>query len=735
MGSLPPYDPRCRSWYQSALKTMAENGNLHGGGDPNQVYFGLPRTSSSGSVVITSVLPIKQYGLISNPTYGVMNFNVLFNALSASINSIKILDSGYIYVIDSTNSSLLVLSPVAPKGCYDLLCAERFSASEYAAFQTSVLNPIQSNAKYGTNLPVANSYTKGGVTWRLAYSPVKYGTISYTLISTVPLSEIIATSTSIETAINTTVVNMIVAFVLVGVFFLFCLYRFTRYLIRKVVDPFIELKEVCTAITEDDLEKDLPVDASSLDSTVLLDAFSNLLIALRFSSDKYARGASDVHSTEKVFTEALELYTTTKNNRGIGAAHNNLGAIKMSCKEFRAAEEHYKLAIANADAIIARLGPNGNPSELDRARRVRSDRCGNLAVLYLEEKRFQEAFDLLEKLLHEDKQFSYIKGCVVKQGTLGQYYQTQGEMKSAERIFLSALDFIRRKDQSLFNAQWNMTEASAAEQIALANIASLRLTEEETGVAEQLFLEALGLPKTMHSATVTKVLRSLRDMFTAQQRLLDADQVLNLAKANGFNILGGAGGSGSMASGPKRVAFCVDYSGSMSGSKIRSAMDNVQSVFRDHIKDSDFCMLIHFSHIVNIDFPLLQKGPNVTTMSSKIAELTSPNGTTAFRDAVVIAIDAFKTSPANDWIVALTDGEDNASKVSQESLKQRLRDAKCNLIVIGVGHDVHAAELQALTKSSKKGVYISADGNKDSITEAFGKVAALIQGQVILEEM
>ena len=42
---------------------------------------------------------------------------------------------------------------------------------------------------------------------------------------------------------------------------------------------------------------------------VLLDAFANLMVALRFGSDSYARGKKD--RALAAFQEALQLYSTT----------------------------------------------------------------------------------------------------------------------------------------------------------------------------------------------------------------------------------------------------------------------------------------------------------------------------------------------------------------------------------------------------------------------------------------
>ena len=344
--------------------------------------------------------------------------------------------------------------------------------------------------------------------------------------------------------------------------------------------------------------------------------------------------------------------------------------------------------------------------------------------------------------MDEDKKSGYIRGCVVKQGNLGQYYLKQGENKSAERVFLSALGFIRRKDEALFNEDWNPTETSAAEQIALSNVALLHVAEKNFQAAESAYLEAMILPASIHTSTATKILTALRSMYIDHKRPLHAEQVEALAKEFNFNLVGvgGAGTKGGGYARPKRVVFCVDYSGSMSGAKIRAAIQNVESVFKDHIHINDAMMLIHFTAQVITDFGLMLKTKESEGfMLRAIQALNSPTGTTAFFDSVVTGLDALApggSSNSNDWIIALTDGEDNGSHITHSALIKRLKaSGKANLIVIGVGSDVKTDELKALATATEKGVYLFADGNKDSIDLAFGQVALLIQGQLILEEM
>ncbi len=68
--------------------------------------------------------------------------------------------------------------------------------------------------------------------------------------------------------------------------------------------------------------------------------------------------------------------------------------------------------------------------------------------------------------------------------------------------------------------------------------------------------------------------------------------------------------------------------GSMSGSKIRSAIENVQNIFQDHIQGHDSIMVMTFNGQVNTDIPMSLKSGKEHSITSKIATLNSPNGGT-----------------------------------------------------------------------------------------------------------
>src|SRR3546814_1942674 len=101
---------------------------------------------------------------------------------------------------------------------------------------------------------------------------------------------------------------------------------------------------------------------------LLLDAFSGLVIALRFGSDSYAHG--DMVKAEAVFSDALRLFSATKNQRGLGIAHNNLGAVRMNQGMLAEAEQDYIAAVENAREMMNAARSEEHTSELQSLMRL-----------------------------------------------------------------------------------------------------------------------------------------------------------------------------------------------------------------------------------------------------------------------------------------------------------------------------------------------------------------------------
>jgi len=217
---------------------------------------------------MTAYIPLRVKGSF----VGVLSSNYLADRLARVINTNHILESGFCFLID-TNSFELISHPDLTDKCTTIQCVEGFSDSEYASFMSAVLNPIMNTGA----LPSPSVlYKKQGKSWRVTSSNVNIGTVQYTVLATVPNSEVEKTSTDTTTSINKTVVSMIIAFAFCIFAFLLFLFLYSWFMITSIVNPVNDLRASFLLIRSDDLSQDIPSKASSSDMKVLMDAFSKV---------------------------------------------------------------------------------------------------------------------------------------------------------------------------------------------------------------------------------------------------------------------------------------------------------------------------------------------------------------------------------------------------------------------------------------------------------------------------
>lgn len=321
-------------------------------------------------------------------------------------------------------------------------------------------------------------------------------------------------------------------------------------------------------------------------------------------------------------------------------------------------------------------------------------------------------------------------------------------MASAERVFRSALTFVYCEDNNLLSEDnHDARETVLARQIALFNMARLHECALNFALAEHYFMLSLSQGEVVHLSTTTQTLGIVCTHLATQDpnRATLGIKLQKLAEAHNMSpktsdSSGAAGSKGGVA-GSKRVAFALDYSGSMAGSKIRAAVESLESLFTTQLQPQDELMILLFSSSCSVELPFTKKSGNEKIISSKINSLQRPGGGTALYDGMWDAVEALQSTksrcsgPTNDWVVVLTDGQEGSSRHNRAQLQCLLRTATCGFVMIGVGEDVFRSELEGFVGCAKKGYYVSAAGDKKGIEEAFGQVAVLIQGQVIMEDL
>jgi len=122
-----------------------------------------------------------------------------------------------------------------------------------------------------------------------------------------------------------------------------------------------------------------------------------------------------------------------------------------------------------------------------------------------------------------------------------------------------------------------------------------------------------------------------------------------------------------------------------------------------------------------------------------IKALVIPSGGTALYSALSTSLSQLTGNghTLNDWIIALTDGEDNASRETADNVMNQLRRSDVGLVMIGVGADLQTNLLERIAEATpnKRGLFVFADGSKSSIDMAFHRAAEVINSNPIIEQV
>ncbi len=155
------------------------------------------------------------------------------------------------------------------------------------------------------------------------------------------------------------------------------------------------------------------------------------------------------------------------------------------------------------------------------------------------------------------------------------------------------------------------------------------------------------------------------------------------------------------------VFLVVDTSGSMAGQKLDSAREALR-IFLDQIKgDQEQVGLVEFATSIKDLIDLKEMSANRATLVSTVDGLQA-TGNTALLDAVAQAYDRLQARGDRERInaiVAMTDGKENASRISLDQLTRKIRDGNRTgvpvvIFCIAYGNDADMKVLQAIAEAS-----------------------------------
>lgn len=434
---------------------------------------------------------------------------------------------------------------------------------------------------------------------------------------------------------------------------------------------------------------------------MLYTTFRGLVTALRFGNQDYYAG--DINRAMENYNSALELFTTLKNEKGIGICYNNIANIHRARGNLKDANHLYVEAVKIAEKLLA------NATKEDRTGLVLSlaSRYNNLGLLYLAIEEYDLAEEFINKALDMDKSIDNARGFSTRYGNMGQIYLAQGRFDEAKKAFDEASDIA------------NSLKSDRAIAYATMNYAMLARAQGNSDEAVKQFLQASDMARDLDARVVNTSLKNIQEIYEEEGKTDLANEIdARLKKL-------------SASQKAKEVTFILDYSGSMAGKKNRASVKGVQDIFKNQVNDGDIVSLILFESQTKTIFSPMKKEGNERAFLLELDRLKYPMGATAMFDAIGLAFSDFIARPTNNeqWIIALTDGDDNSSYqyTPKQVTEMARRSVGVNLVIIGVGELKQRKLLESMCAASDRGKYIHvSSGVTDAINSAFEEVSAML---------
>ena len=635
---------------------------------------------------------------------GVVSVDITIQTVTDLILNISVGNTGYGFMIDQNADS--ISHPDQLDELMNIVTLEMAgtSSAEQASFE-SVVNTMLTGASG------LSEYQKLGAKWYIAYAPIP--TTNYSLAVVVPELDIIGPVVSLQNQILTQSTNQIIMLLVVMVVAIIIMFAISLYISNRITEPIRELITLTTYIAEGDLSRELRGDSGEMAPEIgmLHDAFDNLLTSLRFGNLDYYGG--DLDRAYANYQKALALFETTENQRGIALAKNNIGNIYRAWGDAESAQRYYREAIEIGERLKDKKGL--------------ASRYNNLALLMMDQGNYRQALEYLNLAFDLDKESNNQRGQVLRISNRGLVYLQRGTVGRAETAFKRSLGLAEKIGYERGIAY------------ARLHLGSLYLRQKHFEDAQIQLEASLLLAKDLVDVSlVAQCLTKLSEVHTSLGFKDEATRYNQMATSLARRIVS-----------KKYVLFVIDYSGSMGGPRIRAATRGALALLDLQVNPQDEVGVITFSSRSEIVLPMSSMETHAPEIRRTIERLRYPAGNTAFYDALGDAMKVLADVKGSEqrWLIALTDGLDNASDDytihqpkrrgvfggADKSIQRVIRDSllNVNLIIIAVGDELQRVEedLRRLTEESPRGHYIAIPDRRDvrlAIEHAFLQVRDIL---------
>lgn len=677
------YDPRCRNWY-----ILAKN-------DQSKVHFTEPyNDAGTGKVLISASHAIKD---INGNFIGAVSIDISMQDLENFILSEKILDNGYTYLMD-TAGKLIVYPSLARDRVYTVFEKESMKQTDFDTIKnTNGLGQIDINGK------------------KTIYSKVS-GT-DYIVVMTVPNGDIVKPTDDIKKKVNTSIGVAIAVVVIITIVTIVTSIFVNVMMSKKVTRPIKDMNEVTMNINAGKLDVEMgQINATAPEIQLIWGEYRKLLLAIQFSNREYYKG--NPRKSLEILIQVEKMLEETRNVRGLGVAWNNMGLAYMEMeddKEREKAEDYFEKSIENAKELYQLADEERDRNKMQFFKIMEANRLMNLGLYYANEGDTRAAVKEYEKSIKLHRKYDNKLGEVKAYGNLGLLYLDIGQDSKAKAQFQEAYTI------SSESYEERKTDKNCEVlQYAVMNMGIYYKRQGDNKRALPCFNLALCLRNTIDTNLKNVCLMHLAEIHNELSDDSLADDIQSYICK------------------PKHALFVLDCSGSMKGGFIKQCRESIKTIVKDYMGPNDTASLITFNDHPVLVFKNKNVGEKRNDILLKIERKTNCGRGTAFYDAVNNGIQTIERemedgNTQEQWLIALTDGEDNGSTNTPRTVSKKIRQSGINVIVITVGRLDNINDIKMIADSAETGIHIEAN-DVETIREAFDTVANIInRGQVNVE--
>jgi len=478
-----------------------------------------------------------------------------------------------------------------------------------------------------------------------------------------------------------------------------------NYMSIRITAPIIELTHSIENIAEGDLTQEIMIDGRIRGNEIgmLAQSFQNLLVTMRLGNVSYYRG--DMTLAFANYNAALELFKATRDFHGQGMCLNNIGNIYRNWGDYDKAKEAYNKAIeiGEQEDDLGGLGPRYN----------------NRGLLFLSEEKWTEAMNDFNKAIEIDKEMDDDEGIATRKRNIGVLHMVRNELDLAQTNLDEAIQI---------DSKWEYNLGLAEDEFQLGRLSLLKNNQE---LAIEHFKDSLKFAESLGNYPLMKNnLESLVKLYENQGNTTLHHKAENeLTKVNSVLVQ------------KKDVIFIIDQSGSMQEwGKMEAARMGSLGVFNETINIGDRIAIIGFHSNTITHLDLTEKKGGVTDTVGIFNELKAMPYNTKLYDSIAHGINLLINSPPirgqerQQWIVTLTDGEDNESKkYNPKKIANLIKTISppLNFVLIGIGPELrkYHKKMTDMVAATPRGKYItiySAKNVKKRIENAFQTVKEIM---------